>query len=198
MFDSDEQLSYQESKSWETKPQQETKGEVTEEQFEELHNQGVALLENLTNKVEVKTMAKNKYHLNLNLGEYTNLVIDLEDTSDEASSEIAEKIAYSERIMKFVGLRKVKELSTPKVEAPKPKVDPLAPTPVAPVPQQQPASSGVTCQKCGSFTKYAEGTSKFGIYKNYVCQNPACGARGFINKDKATGADVITWKDKRK
>ena len=185
---------------WTMKPEPQKEKEVTEQAYEDLNTQGVALIEKLTNKKETK-MAQNKFHLNLNLGEYTNLIIDLEDTTDEASVEIADKIAYAQRIMGFVGLKKVKDYSKPAV-APKPVVDPFATSTTqvimdAPVAPAQPLASGVTCQLCGSATKYAEGTSKFGVYRNHVCQNPNCGARGFINKDKNTGIDKITWKAKR-
>jgi hypothetical protein len=189
---------------WEAKTPAPAKAEVSDEAYELLNTQGVALIEKLTNKTEEKKMTQNEFHLNLNLGEYTNLIIDLRDTSDAASIEIADKIAYAQKIMNFVGLKKVKDYAKP-VEAPKPVVDPFATTPTnyPPMPSvaqtTQPAiGTGVACGLCGASTKYAEGTSKFGVYRNHVCQNPNCGARGFINKDKNTGADVLTWKAKRK
>jgi len=195
MFD-EEDKKLETATGWNARPEPEAKVEVSDEAYEYLNTQGVALIEKLTNKTEEEKMAKNQYHLNLNLGEYTNLIIDLNDVSNEGKIEIAERVALSEKIMGFVGLKKVKDYSKP-VEAPKPKVDPFATAPTPQPTAKTEQAPGVACGLCGSFTKYAEGTSKFGVYRNHVCQNPNCGARGFINKDKNTGIDKITWKAKR-
>lgn len=195
MFDEADK-EYETSTGWVAKPEPKVSKVISDEEYEELNTKGVELIEKTINKTEGKKMTKNQYHLNLNLGEYTNLIIDLNDISDEGKIEIAERVALSEKIMSFVGLKKVKEYNKP-VEAPKPTVDPFATAPQAPAQTAQAVNPGVACGICGSFTKYSEGTSKFGLYRNHVCQSPSCGARGFINKDKNTGADVITWKAKR-
>lgn len=196
MFDEADK-DFETATGWTLKPATAKDKEITDQAYEELNTQGVALIEKIISKEEKIKMAQNKFHLNLNLGEYTNLIIDLEDTTDEASKEIADKIAYAQRIMGFVGLKKVKDYNKP-VEAPKPTVDPFATTPQAPAQTAPAVNPGViACGICGSFTKYSEGTSKFGLYRNHVCQNPNCGARGFINKDKTTGLDKVTWKAKR-